>query len=125
MNAQPNIVVQEISLQDLPALQAAAAADRHPVIAPTVVVKRGHEIVGYASIAQVSTVIIWLHSQKVVARESYRVFREIEARAARHAPQTIMPCAQDSPFRPYLPRLGYTVLGRADWLWKSLPPTPG
>lgn len=122
MNPLEPIALRAVSLADMEALQAAAQSDDHPVIAPTVAMTRGHDFVGYASIGQIPTVIIWLHSQKVRARESYRVLREVEALASQHGPQLIMPCARTSPFHPYLPRLGYTALGHADWLMKTLNP---
>ena len=82
--------------------------------------EQGGEIVGYASVAMVPLMFCWAHSQKVRARDSFRLLHEVEAEAARICPTVVLPCAQTSPFYPLMGRLGYQRLGPADWHFKQL-----
>jgi hypothetical protein len=112
--------MRRMSLADLEPLQAAAASDNHIVIFPSHVAEQAGEIVGYASICMVPLLFCWVHSEKVKARDSFRLLREVEAEAARISPAVVLPCAQTSPFHPLMHRLGYKRLGPADWHFKSL-----
>ena len=112
--------IRRMSLADLEPLQAAAASDNHLVIFPSHVAEQGGEIVGYASVAMVPLMFCWVHSQKVRARDSFRLLHEVEAEAARICPTVVLPCAQTSPFYPLMGRLGYQRLGPADWHFKQL-----
>lgn len=112
--------MRRLRLADLEPLQEAAAGDNHIVIFPSHVAEQSGEIVGYASIGMVPLLHCWLHSQKVRARDSFRLLREVEAEAARISPVVMMPCATTSPFHPLMHRLGYHRLGPSDWHYKQL-----
>lgn len=106
---------------DLARVLTAADADQHMAIFPTHVAEKAGEIVGYASIGFVSLVNVWAHSQRLHARESLALLNLVEnvARAGGHR-QLCVPCAENSPFRPYMAGLGYQVLGNASFNLKGL-----
>lgn len=120
MPAQAELV-EITDLAQLEALKVAAASDGHTAIVPThVIVKRG-EIVGYASIGAVPVLNVWVHSQKVVKFESVRLLREGEAMLKERGYRfVILPVAENSPFRPYVQKLGYHTLGNASYNIKQL-----
>ena len=98
-----------------------AKADRHTVVIPShLVIKKG-EIVGYGSIGAVPMLNVWVHSRKVNKFESVRLLHEAEQMLAKGGAQfVILPCANDSPFRKYVGKLGYTELGNASYNLKRL-----
>ena len=111
----------ELTPDDVLPLELAAASDHHTVIVPTHVVKRDGEIIGYGSIGTVPMLNVWVHSTKVNKFESLRLLREAEAIAkAQGAAYVIMPVSEESPFRPYVARMGYTTLGSASYNLKKL-----
>ena len=99
--------------EQLAALQAAAASDNHAVVHPTHVITRNGEVVGYASIlAPVALVNVWLHSQKVHARDSLHLLKVGETLAAETGASAVLfPCSVDSPFIGHMERLGFERLG--------------
>lgn len=129
MNAEPNIIelppqaelVELTDLAQLEALKLAAASDGHTAIVPTHLVMKRGEIVGYASIGAVPVLNVWVHSQKVVKFESVRLLRQGEALLKERGYQfVILPVAENSPFRPYVQKLGYHTLGNASYNIKQL-----
>lgn len=103
--------------EELPALRAAAATDAHQPVMPTHLVVRldeegREEIVGYASLQAVALLNVWVHSEKVRARESLMLLNTAENVAAcNNLHVCAMPCAQQSPFRNLMHKLGYQFLG--------------
>lgn len=106
---------------DANALASAAAEDDHIAVAPTHVVERAGEIVGYGSIGGMTYLGTWLHSQKVQARDSAYLLNLAENLAAMAGARIlIMPCADNSPFAPHMTQLGYKSLGHAQWYLKHI-----
>lgn len=100
------------SREELEALERAAAADNHSVLAPTHLVVRGGDIVGYASIGGIPILNVWVDSQRVKARESAYLLNAAEnVAAATGVRRILLPCSQESPFHPLIEKLGYTRLG--------------
>lgn len=93
-------------------LAAAAAADQHVVLGPTHVVLKGGRVVGYASVAGMPTMHVWMDRQHTNALDSVRMLEHVEVamreRGIRHV---LLPCAEESPFTPHLERLGFRRLG--------------
>jgi hypothetical protein len=107
--------------EELQILERVAASDNHRVIAPSHIVVKGGEIVGYGSIGQIPMVNVWLHSQRVKARESLALLNLAENIAALAGFKVIcMPCAEDSPFLPFMERFGYESLGKSTFNLKKL-----
>lgn len=103
------------------ALVAAAAVDHHTVIAPTEIVWRGTEIVGYGSLGGAPMMHVWLDSKSVRPRESIALLATGETLLARHGHHSvIVPCWDGSPFAPHMERLGYTKLGTTTLYTKNL-----
>lgn len=102
-------------------LKEAAAQDHHNIIAPSHVAVRGGEIVGYVSLAVVPLVVAWMDSRKVRARESLGILNTVENILAQQNRNVIcMPCAEKSPFRPYMRGLGYIHGGESGYFFKTL-----
>jgi hypothetical protein len=98
-------------------LQTLARADGHGLVAPSHLITKGGEIVGYGSVATVPLLFVWTHSRLVRARESLHLLNLgenlIAALGHRHL---IVPCADDSPYAPCMPAFGYTPAGKGT-LW--------
>lgn len=96
----------------LQALVQAAAADHHQVVAPTHAVIKGETIVGYASMAGLPTMHVWLDSTRVHAGESLRLLETALAVMADKGVRAVcVPCGTESPFAAHMERLGFTKLG--------------
>jgi Xaa-Pro aminopeptidase len=109
------------SAEELQALEKAAAADDHTVIAATHLITKGKEIVGYASIGGLVMVNVWMDSQRLKARESCHLINTIENIAANGGARALcVPCAAHSPFYPLMPGLGYSRLGVSSFNVKTL-----
>ena len=103
------------------AVAAAAATDSHPVLYPTVMLEKGGEIVGYASVPVSPTVYLWAHSQKMQALDSVRALKKMELiMQAAGQSSMIVPCAKESPFYPNMERQGIERLGDATFFKKEL-----
>lgn len=104
-------------------LVAEAARDQHRVIWPTHLAIKQGEIAGYASLGTVALVNLWSHSQRMTNRDSITLWREMEQKARAIGFQAIcVPCAEHSPFRPLMPRMGYGFVMESGFFIKSLNP---
>ncbi len=105
----------------LPALQEAAAADQHCVVLPTHTVERGGDLLGYFSLANVATTLMWLDSQKIMPRESMGLINSIELYLhLRGCEHNFTCCDPKSPFRAVMNHFGYQMLGSGDFFLKKL-----
>ncbi|CAK0765725.1 conserved hypothetical protein [Gammaproteobacteria bacterium] len=111
-----------IRASEFEALQRAAAADNHTVVGATHIIKRGSEIVGYGGISSLACLHVWVDSKRVRARESLDLLNLGENLAAGLTGQKtlLVPCANNSPFRPLLPRLGYGFLGESGFFVRDV-----
>lgn len=106
---------------ELQALIAAAAADDHIAVWPTVVAEKAGELVGYASVGQVALVNLWMHTKKFTARDSRTLVGQLEKQVARCGfPAMCFPCPATSPFAPYMAKLGYEHMMDAGFWYKTL-----
>jgi hypothetical protein len=110
---QPRNPADAEALQNmLGALRSAASADQHTVLAPTHLVIKGDEIVGYGSLGGLPTLHLWLDSHKVHAADSLRLLETAEALLAdKNVRQVLVPCSEQSPFAQHMERLGFKKLG--------------
>ncbi len=111
-----------LTARDNEALIAAAATDNHVPLVPTHLVEKNGEIVGYGSVGAVPMLFVWVHSQKVSARESRGLLNLGENLMALQykGPFICCPCTAESPFFPFMRRLGYQSVGEAGFFLKRI-----
>jgi hypothetical protein len=98
--------------EQLALLQEVAAQDNHTVVGATHLVWKDGQIAGYGSLGGIPVLNVWLDSRKVHARESLVLLNAAEAILANAGVRgVLMPCAENSPFKPYMQKLGYAELG--------------
>lgn len=105
---EPLVQIHQCTPADLQHLEECAKLDGHAVIAPSYVVLKGEQTVGYIGV--LPTVTAWLDTQRVQVRDSLVVqnFWENQLRANfPNMPVIGVACTQESPFFKYLPRVGY------------------
>lgn len=109
------------SMDQLAELVSVAAEDAHTVIAPSHLVTRGQEIVGYASVGAIPMLHVWLKRGAVRPRESLMLLNLGEGLlAGKGHGNVIVPCWDGSPFAPYMERLGFSKLGATTLYTKGL-----
>ena len=103
------------------ALQSKAAADAHTVIAPSHVMLKGGECIGYLSLGQMPTVQAWFDSHHKHAADSLKMIEmgETILREQGHRVFGIC-CMENSPFNAHMGRLGFTKLGVTELWVKNL-----
>ena len=102
--------------QALPAtlerLTRQAAADQHPVIAPTHIMQKGDEVIGYFSIGGLPTVQAWFDSHHKHAADSLKMIEHLETILREQGVRVFaVACAPQSPFSSHMERLGFRKLG--------------
>ncbi len=103
--------IRQAKVDDLPVLQKMAIADNHAVIAPTHIIERNSQMLGYLSVGVIPTVIIWLDTDRANIRDSLAAMDFWEnAVADRGGANVIIPCSEKSPFRSYVEKVGYVDL---------------
>lgn len=86
----------------------AAAADDHTVIAPTHVMMRGEQIIGYLSLGAMPVIQSWFDSKAGHALDSLKMIEMGEAIiASQGAVAYQVAVSESSPFAPHMERLGY------------------
>ena len=115
------ITIRHVEAVDMPILNQLAGADDHAIIAPTMVVEKGPQIVGY--LGTVPAVLIWLDSQRVKSRDSLIVANTYENILRAQGSDIIaVPCMNKSPLKPFLPKIGYTASANMTLFLKNLNP---
>jgi hypothetical protein len=100
------INIRQFKQQDWSDLVRNAEADNHSgVYAPTHILEKKKEIVGYLSMA-VPTVLSWQDSKKMTAIDSLQEIKFIEGILA-NQPFICIPCSEESPYNRFLPKAGY------------------
>lgn len=105
-----HLTIRPAALHDIPLIHEAAARDKHGVAAPTHVVIKNDEIVGYLSMCVVPTVLLWLDSKKCAASNTVAVQHYIDEYMQQHKQLGyLVPIPDDSPARPFMSRLGFKL----------------
>lgn len=93
--------------EDFRAIQRAAAADQMPTLAPTHVLKRGDDVVGYGSAGQLQHVVGWA-DDSVSDPHLLHAFRLVETAAVMHgAKYLVVVCTDDCRLKPFMAQEGY------------------
>lgn len=96
------------SPEEVHAVTQAAHAAGNSCIAPTHIIERDGQAVGYASLAAVPILTGWLHEEHISQPEGHRIIAELEAEARRQGlPFLCFPCTDDCRFKPDMTALGY------------------
>lgn len=99
----------------------AAAQDQHLVIAPTHVMLRGEEIIGYLSLGALPVVQAWFDSKSGHVLDSLKMIEMGEAIFdSQGVKQFAIGVTEESPFAPHMERLGFTKLGSTVLWHKTL-----
>lgn len=105
--------------EQLRQLFEAAKADNHQCIAPTHVMMRGNQIIGYLSLGGVPTVQAWFDSKSGHVLDSLKMIEMGEAiLASQGAPGFLVAVSDQSPFYPHMQRLGFEPVF-ATTLWRK------
>ncbi len=109
------------SLEQLEQLNLAAAEDDHILIAPTHMIEKEGEPIGYVSINGMPMVHWWLHTQKGSAMDTLRIMVQLESEAAKMGINKYqLACADTSPYYPKMRKLGFTSLGDTTLFRKAI-----
>lgn len=99
----------------------AARADNHLCIAPTHVMMRGEQIIGYLSLGAMPVVQAWFDSQSGHALDSLKMIEMGEAIFdTQGVKQFCVGVSESSPFAPHMERLGFKELGKTVLWHKQL-----
>lgn len=103
--------IRRIRDNEISELLERAADDNHVVLAPTHVVEKAGEIVGYLSVGAVPIVNVWMDSRRMGPADSVRVLSQLDA-VMDYAgqPTYFMPCSQESPFHSVMDKIGFEHL---------------
>lgn len=112
---------------DADSLYTAAQADNHGVAAPTHIVHKNRNTVGYLSIGVVPTVLLWLNSKQCLIRDSLEVVSFYETYLKQHnVTGFLLPVPATSPMQPYVEKVGYQLASPNSMIYyKQLLPTGG
>lgn len=100
-------------------LVEAAAADHHQCLAPTHVMVRGDQIIGYLSLGGLPTVQAWFDSATGHVLDSLKMIEMGEAVLASQGAGAYAVCvSKDSPFFPHMQRLGFEPVMETT-VWKK------
>ena len=113
--------IYPISASIMPQLIAEAAKDNHIVIAPTHVIRKGDDIVGYASVGGMPLVHWWLDTKKGTAIDTVRIQKECE-KALKNTGVNVYQilCSNESPYILVMEKLGYKLLGQSNLYVKEI-----
>ena len=125
LNGQPPLLKERARLvpirdnETLGRLFTAAKADNHQVLAPTHVMLRGDQIIGYLSLGGIPTVQAWFDTQSGHVLDSLKMIEMGEAiLASQGAPGFCVMVSKDSPFFPHMQRLGFEPVMETTF-WKK------
>ncbi len=107
--------------EDWEPLVAAAGKDNHLVLAPSHVVMKDNAYVGFLSLGNVPTVLAWLDTKQIQARESATIVAVFEnILSAQGVGLVLLPLPTTSPFLPLVEKDGYVALGDGKVFMKNL-----
>jgi hypothetical protein len=111
--------IRNIKENDIEVLQKLTEADGHATLAPSYVVEKDQNMVGYIGV--VPSVLVWMDTKRTKARDSMCVLNFFENMLACNGNGIIaLPCTVNSPYRPYISRVGYTDVGDVKLFLKNL-----
>lgn len=97
-----------------------AKADGHDVIAPTDLIMKGDDVLGYVSIANIPIIIAHYSTQHLKARDSFNITQVCEQRVEGQGYRSVIwPIGVTSPFHTYFPDMGYRRLANVDLFVKE------
>ena len=99
----------------------AAALDAHGhmgAMATHAFVRGQSEIVGASAIC-VPLLVFWAHSEKLKALQTVPLIHQTRRTADKVAPFHLCECAAGSPIHKLMPKIGYRVLGGADFFTRE------
>lgn len=106
--------------EDMDELRDAAAKDGHAVTMPTHVVEKNGKIVGFVSLGAIPMVLTWQSTKDVSARDSLSLLSTVETILKMQGVQVwCMPCVENSPYRPFMEKFGYTNYGSVALFFKD------
>ena len=111
------------SEQEYKELVELARKDNHGVFAPTHIVRKHGEKVGYFSVGSpgVPVVLAWLHTEKVLSRESMSLINSVENHVAMNGASAVcFPVPKESPFHCLMEKMGYRFAGSYDMFVKEV-----
>jgi hypothetical protein len=101
------------------AVQAAAQADGHVLIAPSHAILKDGKILG--SLSMIPTAMIWMHTKDAKARDTLELQSFIENHfSANGGTAMCLPCTKESPYFSVLSKLGYVDIGQFNLFVKGL-----
>lgn len=111
--------ITPVKEHELRELEAAANADKHAMIAPTYVVRKEGEIIGYIGV--VPSILVWLHTEKAKVRDATLVMDFFESIITSNgAPIIGVPCKDESPMFPFMEKVGYVPVSKTTFFLKNL-----
>lgn len=118
INAFPQVRLAKAD--QLPALVGLAQADRHAVYAPTHIIWKDDQMVGYFSVGARPLVLAWLSTQKLQSRDSFSLINLVENQLSLGGVRgAVFPVQKESPFYPLMNNLGFVNAGNYDLFCKD------
>lgn len=106
--------------EEFETLETLSKEDNHGVFFPTDVIWKAGERVGWFSVAAMPVAWAWMSTRKMKIRDSLQVINTVEGVQRRlGAPGIFLPCSKESPFFPYLQKIGYVDSGNYQFFWKQ------
>lgn len=113
--------VRRIKPEEVALLTELAAKDDHIVLGATHVILKGDEITGYLSIGGITTVNVWLDSEKMKAPDTINALGQLDAILENAGVENyFMPCSEDSPFFQVMDKIGFRKIFKTVMHLKSL-----
>lgn len=107
--------------EQLVGLMDMAAADNHRVVAPTFLIEKNGEVVGYIGLNSLPTFQGWFHTKKMNARDSLSIFNQVENLCRMQGMQQLaLLLPLTSGFIEHTERLGYQELATVSLQLKQL-----
>jgi len=114
-------IIRPLLANQLERLNILAAEDNHKVVAPTHTVQKNNEIVGYLSHGAIPTVLCWLSTTRVKATDTVHILNNMEEMSVFKGYKYILvPCSENSPYRPYMEKFGYHNHGLSNMFTRQL-----
>jgi hypothetical protein len=100
------ISIRQFREEDMDALVREAQADNHSVVAPTYLISKEGETVGYIGV--IPTIAPWMHTKKTNVRDSILMMNTFENVLRCQSAQIVgVACVNQSPYFKYMPEAGY------------------